>query len=158
MGAGNPTTINLYALPVEQHNARRAVLPFGRLGRLTHPPAFFGTLAASLRAALAVIHLVFGAFICARFANLCAKATKRVSEFTSSSHVTRRQTANLGAIHIKLYATSHALDALFRETGYGAVVALCSAGKTCVNARLNFSWGISSVRYPHKLSLHITIL
>lgn len=110
------------------------VLPFGRLGRFSHPPAFFGTLAASLRAALAVIHLVFGAFIGARLANLCAKATKRMSEFTSSGHVTRRQAANLGAINIQLYAARHALDVLFREAGYGAVVALCSAGITCVNA------------------------
>lgn len=125
----------MYAGPGSIITGRQnTILPFGRSGRLRHPPAFFSTLAASLRAALAVIHFVFGAFSCARLTDLCAKATKRLGEFTSSGHIAGGQAANLRAIHIQLYATSHALDVLFSEAGYGAVVALCSAGITCVNA------------------------
>jgi len=80
---------------------------------LRHPPALFGTLAASLGAVLAVIHLMLGAFVSARLANICAQATKRLGEFTAPGHITGRHAANLCAIHIQFYALRHAFDVLF---------------------------------------------
>lgn len=83
--------------------------------RLCHPPALFGTLAASLGAALAVIHLMLGTFICARLANICAQATKRLGEFTVPGHIAGRDAANLRAIHVQLYTTRHAFNILFPQ-------------------------------------------
>jgi len=109
--------------------------PAAPLG-LRHPPALFCAPSASLGAALAMVHLMFGAFFSACFANLRTKLAKCLGEFTASRHVTGRQAANLRAIHIQLYATRHALNVLFPQAGNSAMVALCSAGITSVDARL----------------------
>jgi len=87
----------------------------GRSGHLRHPPALFSTSAASLGAALAVIHLVFGAFVSASLADIRAQTAKRLGEFTSPSHITGRHAANLCAIHVQLYAARHAFNVLFSQ-------------------------------------------
>lgn len=87
----------------------------GPSGLLRHPPALFSTFAASLGAALAVIHLVFGAFICASLANIRAQTAKGLGEFTSPSHITGRHAANLCTIHVQFYAAGHAFNVLFSQ-------------------------------------------
>lgn len=83
---------------------------------LSHPLALFGTPPASLGAALAMIHFVLGAFICACLANIRAQVTKRLSEIAAPGHITGCQATNLSAIHIQFYTARHTVDVLFRET------------------------------------------
>jgi len=87
----------------------------GRSGHLRHPPALFSTSAASLGATLAVIHLVFCAFITASLADISAQTAKGLGEFTAPGHITGRQAANLCAIHIQLYAARHSFNILFPQ-------------------------------------------
>ena len=94
---------------------RSAIPRYGRSGHFRHTSAFFGALVASLGAALAVIHLVFAAFFCACLAHLCAQVAKGLGKFASASHIAGREAANLGAIHVQLYAARHAFNVLFLQ-------------------------------------------
>ena len=110
--------------------------PHRQSGHLRHPPAFFGALAASLGASLAVIHLMLAALFCACLAHFCAQAAKGLGKFASTSHIAGRKAANLRAIHVQLYAARHAFNVLLFQTGNSAVVARGGAGITSVDARL----------------------
>ena len=87
---------------------------------------------------LAMCHVMFGAFVAARLADVSAKRTDRFGVGATPSHGCCSQCTDLGAIHIQCNALGHHLDNRFMQTGNGAVVTGHRARVACFNAGLVF--------------------
>lgn len=88
-----------------------------------YAPAFICATSAGLRTLLAVLRLVFGAFICASLAHLCAQMAYSGDELAAARHIGCCQAADLRAIHIQSNTARHHFYIVFLQAGGGAVIA-----------------------------------
>jgi hypothetical protein len=86
-----------------------------------------GAVTTGRRAALAVSHVVPGAFVSAGVADLGAKPTQFGGELRASSHEPGGHTADDGALPIQADAAGKHLHVLFLKAGGGAVFAFRGA-------------------------------
>jgi|GEM_PF-2339574 len=70
----------------------------------------------SFGASLAMLRLVFGAFITTSLANLRTKSAEFFRIFRAACHELNRQAADIGAVPVKLNALCHHFDVLFFQT------------------------------------------
>jgi hypothetical protein len=101
-----------------------------------HPPAFLSTPAACLGAPLAVVVLVLAALLATRVADLRTQLAQLLGEVAAPGHVTSRQAADCGAVHVERDTSRHHLDVLLLQAGRGAVVTGVSAGVARLDAGL----------------------
>lgn len=103
---------------------------------------FLGAVPARLGTALAMLLVVFGAFLGAGIANVRAQAADFLDEARTSAHERNAQTAHFRAIEANPGAIRHAAQTL-----HSAVVAFLSTPATSANARLMFL--VSHNQPPH---------
>jgi hypothetical protein len=86
----------------------------------SHALAFFSALHARFGTLLAVIHLMFRAFLSACTADLGAKGTKFFSVLTFATHQCGGQPTNVRAVAVKLDAASHHFYVILTQASRGA--------------------------------------
>ncbi len=89
---------------------------------------------ARLGTLFAMRHFVFGTFVPAGLADVCAKRANRFSVDATPGHGSYSQCANLGAIHVQGDALGHYLDVRFMQAGSSAMVASHGAGVASLHA------------------------
>jgi hypothetical protein len=94
-----------------------------------HSLASIRAAAACFSALLAMVHLVFSAFVAACPADLRALPAECGREFAPTRHIRGGNAANLRAIHIHRNAARHHFDVLFGEACSSAMIA---CGSACV--------------------------
>ena len=91
-------------------------------------------LLAGLGALFAMRHVMFGAFVPAGLADICAECANCLDMGATSGHGSSSKRTNLGAVHIQRYALNHHLDVGLVQTGSCAMVTGHGAGVASVNA------------------------
>ena len=86
----------------------------------SHALAFFSALHARFGTLLAVIHLMFRAFLSACTADLGAKGTKFFSVITFATHQYGGQPTNVRAVAVKLDAACHHFYVILTQASRGA--------------------------------------
>ena len=86
----------------------------------SHALAFFSALHARFGTLLAVIHLMFRAFLSACTADLGAKGTKFFSVITFATHQYGGQPTNVRAVAVKLDAVCHHFYVILTQASRGA--------------------------------------
>lgn len=86
----------------------------------SHALAFFSALHARFGTLLAVIHLMFRAFLSACTADLGAKGTKFFSVITFATHQYGGQRTNVRAVAVKLDAACHHFYVILTQASRGA--------------------------------------
>ena len=89
---------------------------------------------AGLRALLAMVSFVLGAFITAGLANVRADSAEGLRVLTAACHRTGRKLADGGAVHVESDAARHHLDVGFLQTGRRAMMASHCTIKTGLDA------------------------
>jgi hypothetical protein len=103
-----------------------------------HLSAFFRAFAARLRASLAMLVIVFGAFLSARIAHVRTDRAKPGRELTSAGHQAYRQCTQIGAIAVQLDTACHHLPVPFAQALRRAMLASDGAGDAGIHAALVF--------------------
>jgi len=103
-----------------------------------HLSAFFRAFAARLRASLAMLGIVFGAFLSARIAHVGTDRAKPGRKLTSAGHQAYRQCTQIGAIAVQLDTARHHLHVLPVQTFRCAMLAGDGAGDAGMHAALVF--------------------
>ena len=75
-----------------------------------------------------MLHLVLGALVTARLADLGAKLAERSGEFAAPGHEGGSQATDLCAVHVECDAARHHLDVVFLQAGRRTHVAGVGAG------------------------------
>ncbi|MBB5429000.1 hypothetical protein OKW33_006145 [Paraburkholderia atlantica] len=96
---------------------------------LPHSPTFFGATPTGFRALFAVFVLMLLALICAGVAVRRAQQANFLRATATTSHDSRREPANVRAVHIRLDACRHLSHVLFGKAGHCAMGA---SGCACV--------------------------
>jgi len=86
----------------------------------SHALAFFSALHARFGALLAVIHLMFRAFLTACAADLGAKGTELLGVLTFTAHQCGGQPTNVCAVTVQLDAASHHFYVILTQASRGA--------------------------------------
>lgn len=92
-----------------------------------HFPALVSALLTGPGALLAMLRLVFGAFVGARLTDLGAHPAQFRRVGRAARHELSGQTANVGAVPVELNALSHHLDVVLPQTRCRAGLACCDA-------------------------------
>jgi hypothetical protein len=103
-----------------------------------HFAAFFGATLTCLRTVLAMLRVVFCAFLAARFTNFSADAADRGGKLRTARHQACCSRADRGAGAIQLDATRHHLYVLLLQAFRRAIFASNHAVSTSVNTALIF--------------------
>lgn len=90
---------------------------------------------ARLRALLAMFHVVLGAFVATRLADVGAQAADGLRMFAATSNRRGRQLADRGAVHVERDAARHHFHVLLLQAGCGAMVARDGARVARFDAR-----------------------
>ncbi len=101
-----------------------------------HSAAFSGAPPACFRTLLAMVHLMLCTFLAAGVANVGARIADQCREFTAARHEPGGVPANLRTINVELDTARQHFYIVFRQTGYGAVVACGSACITFIDTGL----------------------
>lgn len=121
-----------------------------------HGFAFLGAAFARLRAPLAMIHVVFAAFLSTSVAYLRAQAAKLLGKLRVTRHDLSRKHADVRAIPVEPDATFHHLHVVLLQTSGRAVFALLGA----LQARLDTTsiFFVSHIISPflERRSAHVT--
>jgi len=83
---------------------------------LSHLAAFISALMTGFGASLAMLRLVFRAFITTSLTNLRTECAEFFCIFRAARHELNRQAADIGAVPVKLNAPSHHFNVLFLQT------------------------------------------
>lgn len=81
-------------------------------------------------------HLVLGALVTARLADVGTQGADSPGMFAATGHCRRSQRADLRAIHVQRNAPRHHLDVLLLQAGSRAMVAGNNAGVARLDARI----------------------
>ena len=92
-----------------------------------HLAARIGAPAARLGAALAMVHLVLGAFLAAGLAHVCAQCADLLGKLARACHRPCGVTTQRGAVKVETYAAGKSSNILFCEARRRAVIARIGA-------------------------------
>jgi hypothetical protein len=103
-----------------------------------HFLAFLRATLAGVSAALAMIHLVFAAFLAAGAAEVGADPAQFLGKLRPARHESRRHSTEDCALMIQIDAARHFFDVLFLQTGAGAMLAFHRASVAGLDTALIF--------------------